>query len=64
MRSKSHRPSSIIQRATTVEEVANLCVYIASSQAFATTGAALGVDGGVVNTIARPSIRRPRPAPS
>ena len=49
---KAHRPSSIIQRAATVEEVANLCVYIASPQASATTGAALRVDGGVVNTIA------------
>jgi NAD(P)-dependent dehydrogenase (short-subunit alcohol dehydrogenase family) len=49
---KAHRPSSIIRRAATVEEVANLCVYIASPQASATTGAALRVDGGVVDTIA------------
>ncbi|MDB5931861.1 MAG: putative short-chain dehydrogenase [Polaromonas sp.] len=47
-----HRPSSIIQRAATVEEVANLVVYAASPQASATTGAALRVDGGVVDTIA------------
>lgn len=47
-----HRPSSIIQRAATVEEVANLVVYVASPQASATTGAALRVDGGVVETIA------------
>lgn len=46
-----HRPSSIIQRAATVEEVANLVVYTASLQASATTGAALRVDGGVVETI-------------
>lgn len=46
-----HRPSSIIQRAATVEEVANLVVYAASLQASATTGAALRVDGGVVETI-------------
>lgn len=46
-----HRPSSIIQRAASVEEVANLVVYAASSQASATTGAALRVDGGVVDTI-------------
>ncbi|WP_349238511.1 SDR family oxidoreductase [Sphingomonas faeni] len=49
---KAHRPSSIIRRAATVGEVANLCVYIASPQASATTGAALRVDGGVVDTIA------------
>ncbi len=49
---RAHRPSSIIRRAATVGEVANLCVYIASPQASATTGAALRVDGGVVDTIA------------
>jgi len=47
-----HRPSSIIRRAASVEEVANLVVYAASPQASATTGAALRVDGGVVDTIA------------
>ncbi|WP_372656595.1 SDR family NAD(P)-dependent oxidoreductase [Hydrogenophaga sp.] len=47
-----HRPSSIIQRAASVEEVANMVVYVASQQASATTGAALRVDGGVVETIA------------
>jgi NAD(P)-dependent dehydrogenase (short-subunit alcohol dehydrogenase family) len=49
---KEHRPSSIIQRAASVEEVANMVVYVASVQASATTGAALRVDGGVVDTIA------------
>ncbi len=49
---KTHRSSSIIQRAATVEEVANMVVYVASPQASATTGAALRVDGGVVDTIA------------
>jgi NAD(P)-dependent dehydrogenase (short-subunit alcohol dehydrogenase family) len=46
-----HRPTSIIRRAATVEEVANIVVYAASPQASATTGAALRVDGGVVETI-------------
>lgn len=46
------RPSSIIRRAATVEEVANLAVYVASPQSSATTGAALRVDGGVVDSIA------------
>ena len=45
------RPSSIIRRAASVDEVANLVVYIASPQASATTGAALRVDGGVVDSI-------------
>ncbi len=48
---KTHRPSSIIGRAATVEEVANMVVYIASPQASETTGAALRVDGGVIDTI-------------
>lgn len=48
---KAHRSSSIIQRAATVGEVANLVVYACSKEASATTGAALRVDGGVVDTI-------------
>ena len=47
-----NRPSSIIRRVATPEEVANMVVYVASPQASATTGAALRVDGGVVDTIA------------
>ena len=49
---KANRPSSIIQRTATVDEVANMVVYAVSPQASATTGAALRVDGGVVDTIA------------
>ncbi|MCM2972515.1 SDR family NAD(P)-dependent oxidoreductase [Larsenimonas suaedae] len=47
-----NRPSSIIQRLATPEEVANMCVYAASEQASATTGAALRVEGGIVDTMA------------
>jgi hypothetical protein len=39
------RPSSLIQRAASVEEVANMIVYACSPQASATTGAALRVMG-------------------
>ncbi len=46
-----HRPSSVIQRAATTEEVANMVVYVCSTQASATSGAALRVDGGVVDDI-------------
>ena len=49
---KTHRASSFIQRVATTEEVANLVVYACSPQASATTGAALRVDGGVIDTIA------------
>lgn len=48
----ANRPSSIIQRMATPEEVANMVVYVCSPQASATTGAALRVDGGVVDSIA------------
>jgi NAD(P)-dependent dehydrogenase (short-subunit alcohol dehydrogenase family) len=44
-------PSSIIRRVATPEEVANMVVYAVSPQASATTGAALRVDGGIVDTI-------------
>jgi NAD(P)-dependent dehydrogenase (short-subunit alcohol dehydrogenase family) len=47
----AQRPSSVIQRAATVEEVANMVVYVCSKQASATSGAALRVDGGVVDDI-------------
>lgn len=47
----SQRSSSIIGRAATVDEVANMIVYVASEQASATTGAALRVDGGVIDSI-------------
>ncbi|OXI81682.1 oxidoreductase [Burkholderia sp. AU33423] len=49
---RNHRSSSIIQRPATPEEVANMVVYVCSPLASATTGAALRVDGGVVDTIA------------
>jgi NAD(P)-dependent dehydrogenase (short-subunit alcohol dehydrogenase family) len=46
------RPSSLLQRFETPEEVANLVVYISSPLASATNGAALRVDGGVLRSIA------------
>lgn len=48
---RTHRSSSIIQRLATPEEIANLVIYTCSLQASATTGAALRVDGGVINSI-------------
>ncbi|GAA5482909.1 SDR family NAD(P)-dependent oxidoreductase [Haloferula sargassicola] len=48
---QAHRPTSIIGRAATVEEVANLIAYVASPLSSATTGAALRVDGGVVDSL-------------
>ena len=46
-----HRPTSLLGRPTSPEEVAAMVVYLASEQASATTGAAVRVDGGVVRAI-------------
>jgi NAD(P)-dependent dehydrogenase (short-subunit alcohol dehydrogenase family) len=46
---REKRSSSIIQRFAKTEEVANMVVYVASPLSSATTGAALRVDGGVVD---------------
>ena len=48
---RENRPTSIIQRLAEVDEVANLSVYLASPQASATTGAAMRVEGGIVDTM-------------
>lgn len=48
---QTHRPSSLIQRFASVQEVANMVVYVCSKEASATNGAALRVDGGVVRSI-------------
>jgi NAD(P)-dependent dehydrogenase (short-subunit alcohol dehydrogenase family) len=45
------RPSSLLQRFATVEEVAAMATYVASELSSATNGAALRVDGGVVRAI-------------
>jgi NAD(P)-dependent dehydrogenase (short-subunit alcohol dehydrogenase family) len=45
------RPTSLLKRFATVEEVANMIVYVCSPLASATNGAALRVDGGVVRSI-------------
>ena len=48
---QTHRPTSLLRRFTSAEEVANLAVYLCGAGASATTGAALRADGGVVNQI-------------
>ena len=48
---KEHRPSSLIGRLASVDEVANMVAYVCSPAASATSGAALRVDGGVVRSI-------------
>jgi NAD(P)-dependent dehydrogenase (short-subunit alcohol dehydrogenase family) len=45
------RPSSLLKRFATVDEVAALVTYISGEPSSATTGAALRVDGGVVRAI-------------
>ena len=46
-----HRPQSLLQRLIEPEEIANLVVYLSSRFASATTGAAVRVDGGYVDSI-------------
>jgi NAD(P)-dependent dehydrogenase (short-subunit alcohol dehydrogenase family) len=45
---KSVRPTSLLKRFIHTEEVASLVAYVCSPLAAATNGAALRVDGGVV----------------
>lgn len=45
------RPSSLLKRFATIDEVAYMITYLSSPLASATTGAAVRVDGGVVRAI-------------
>lgn len=47
----SARPSSLLQRFATVDEVASMAAFLSSPLAAATNGAAVRVDGGVVRSI-------------
>jgi NAD(P)-dependent dehydrogenase (short-subunit alcohol dehydrogenase family) len=49
---KQFRPTSLLQRFATVDEIANMVVYVASPLSSATNGAALRAEGGIVQTIA------------
>jgi NAD(P)-dependent dehydrogenase (short-subunit alcohol dehydrogenase family) len=49
---RSVRPSSLLKRFATVEEVANMVAFVCSPLSSATNGASLRVDGGVVRSIA------------
>ncbi len=46
-----HRPQSLLQRLIEPEEIGNLVAYLSSPLASATTGAAVRVDGGYVDSI-------------
>ncbi|GAA2238523.1 SDR family oxidoreductase [Streptomyces nogalater] len=48
---RRHRPQSLLQRLIEPEEIAHMVVYLASGQASATTGGALRVDGGYIDSI-------------
>lgn len=48
---KLYRPTSLISRFTSTNEVANLAVYLCGAGSSGTSGAATRVDGGVVNQI-------------
>ncbi|MCP2330092.1 SDR family NAD(P)-dependent oxidoreductase [Actinoalloteichus caeruleus] len=48
---RDHRPQSLLRRLIEPAEIANLVVYLSSPLASATTGAAVRVDGGYVDSI-------------
>jgi NAD(P)-dependent dehydrogenase (short-subunit alcohol dehydrogenase family) len=48
---KTIRPTSLLKRFETTDEVASMIVYLCSTRASGTTGAAVRVDGGVVRAI-------------
>jgi NAD(P)-dependent dehydrogenase (short-subunit alcohol dehydrogenase family) len=48
---KNVRPTSLLKRFATIDEVASMIVFLCSPLASATTGAAIRVDGGVVRAI-------------
>ncbi|GAB3832439.1 SDR family NAD(P)-dependent oxidoreductase [Kribbella italica] len=48
---KEHRPYSLIERLIEPHEIGNLVVYLSSEQASATTGGAVRVDGGYIDSI-------------
>jgi NAD(P)-dependent dehydrogenase (short-subunit alcohol dehydrogenase family) len=48
---KNMRPSSLLQRLASVEEIADTVVYFASALGSATNGAAIRVDGGVIRSM-------------
>jgi NAD(P)-dependent dehydrogenase (short-subunit alcohol dehydrogenase family) len=48
---RKHRPQSLLQRLIEPEEIANLVTYLSSPLASATTGGAVRVDGGYVDSI-------------
>ncbi len=48
---RTARPTSLLKRFATSDEVAAMVVYVCSPRASATNGAALRVDGGVVRSI-------------
>jgi NAD(P)-dependent dehydrogenase (short-subunit alcohol dehydrogenase family) len=49
---KQVRPTSLLQRFASVEEIANMVIYVSSKEASATNGAALRAEGGIIQTIA------------
>lgn len=48
---KQNRSTSLLQRFASVEEIANMVVYVSSKEASATNGAALRAEGGIIQGI-------------
>ena len=48
---KTIRPTSLLKRFESTEEVASVVVFVASTQAVAINGAAVRAEGGVIRSI-------------
>ena len=48
---RQSRPTSLLQRLASPEEVANMVVYTCSKEGSATNGAALRVEGGILRGV-------------
>jgi NAD(P)-dependent dehydrogenase (short-subunit alcohol dehydrogenase family) len=49
---RQHRPGSLVQRFASVDEIANIVIFVASKEAAMTNGAAIRAEGGIIDTIA------------
>src|ERR1700754_4955556 len=49
---RQHRPTSLLERFASADEIANMVVYVSSKEASATNVASLRAEGGIVQTIA------------
>ena len=59
---QSDRPSSLLKRFVTIDEIAALVTYVASELSSATNGAPLRADGGAVRAILQAAVAKRKSA--